>query len=56
LAEQLEDISGYRDLDAAMSLLGKNAIGSAEVRNQVAALLESEDRFITMRAQEFLKL
>jgi hypothetical protein len=55
LARQLQEIPGYRDFDAAMALLEMNAKGLTEVRNQVAALLESEDLFIKKRAQEFLK-
>ena len=55
LAEQLNDIPGYRDLDAVMALLKKHASDSATVRNRVSALLESEDRFIAMRAAEFFE-
>ena len=37
-----------------MALLTKQATGSLEVRNQISTLLESEDRFVVQRAEEFL--
>ncbi len=54
LARHLTRISGYRDLDAALDLLAVRAAGSGIVQEQVAALLDSEDRFVVRRAKEFL--
>ena len=54
LAVQLQNIPGYRDLDAAFQLLSKHAAGSSEVRDRVSILLESEDRFVAKCAEGFL--
>jgi Arc/MetJ family transcription regulator len=53
-AAQLGQVHTYYDVNAVLNLLKRRGGDSEAVRLEVVKLLQSEDRFIARRAQEFL--
>ncbi len=54
LAAQLSAVSSYRDLDDVLKLLQARASDLQPVRLQIQKLTQHADRFVAMRAREFL--
>lgn len=55
LAAQLSAVTDYSDLDGALELLKQRAAELPTVRQEVEKLAGHADRFVAMRAREFLK-